>query len=432
MSLAQLDENVWIISEIYALNLLTQHELRMLEVGEFLRMALLFIIIHLKVPSTEGASKTVGKRNSNDFHTWIGAITEQIKKDKYFKYTISTENPSYDTASTTIFDPLLVPNSLSSSSSSLLPSSSSSSSSGFYYGTGGKVKAEPPPTSEYIPTPQHVPQSAIDVPSSTTDTSKAPFKPQERLQWNKNVEFNIPFSHRSQQRFNAKAKWSDSMQIYRDTLSTGISKNEMINRDIKYAFRGIHPKFTLESPHLREFMDKMYDNSMTRGHIGIMADYLIALQRIPRSKGQILPLVLSNIPKSERADPKFDENIVQSMRNVMEHAIKWSIMKYDRLQIPGVYNESYREELKVIFEPQELDSLYTSLDQDPDAERRVNDMCWQVAEHFMLADYQTCELLEQPIQIKCLLLVATLNHPDRMYTPKFFASVLMNYRKFAV
>ena len=82
MSLAQLDENVWILSEIYALNLLAQHELRMLEVGEFLRMALLFIVIHLKVPPTEGASKSVGKRNSNDLHIWITTIEEQMQKDK--------------------------------------------------------------------------------------------------------------------------------------------------------------------------------------------------------------------------------------------------------------------------------------------------------------------------------------------------------------
>ena len=66
MSMEQLDENVWILSEIYALNLLTQHELRMLEVGEFLRMALLFMVVHLKVPASEGASKMDGKRNSKD------------------------------------------------------------------------------------------------------------------------------------------------------------------------------------------------------------------------------------------------------------------------------------------------------------------------------------------------------------------------------
>lgn len=181
MSMAQLDENVWILSEIYALNLLAQHELRMLEVGEFLRMALLFIVIHLKVPLTEGTSKSVGKRNSNDLHIWITTIEEQIQKDKSFKFMMSDEN-SY--SSNAIFD-------------SLLPSSSSSSSSSnYYYGTGGKVKAEPPPTAEYIPTPQHIPQSAVDV-HSTADTSTAPFKPQERLQWNKTIntitliEFNL-------------------------------------------------------------------------------------------------------------------------------------------------------------------------------------------------------------------------------------------------
>ena len=265
-----------------------------------------------------------------------------------------------------------------------------------------------------------------------SETVAVPFKSQEKLQWNKNVEFNVPFSHKSQQRFTAKAKWSDSMQMYRQTLSMGISKEDIINREIKCAFRAIHRKFIFESADLKECMDQMFDDSMTRGHIGIMADYLSSLQKAGKVKGQIPPLVLSDIPESERKDPNFEKNIVKSMQNVLQQAIKWSIMKYERLLVPGVYNQSYREELTSIFDPQELDSLYSSIDEDPNAENRVNEMCWQIAEHFMLADFQTFELLEKPIRIRCLLLVAALNHPDRMYTPKFFAICLKNYRKFSM
>ena len=107
----QLDENVWILSEIYALNLLTQHELRMLEVGEFLRMALLFMVVHLKVPASEGASKMDGKRNSKDLHNWISMMEEQMHKDTSFKVTVSTEHSySYPNAARSL--------QLSSSSSS--------------------------------------------------------------------------------------------------------------------------------------------------------------------------------------------------------------------------------------------------------------------------------------------------------------------------
>ena len=247
MSNAQLDENVWILSEIYALNLLAQHELRMLEVNEFLRMALLFMVIRLKVPASEGASKSTGKKNSNELHMWIKTIGEQIQKDKSFNYRISAEEP-------------FAQNSFLLSSSS---SSSSSLSSSNYYAGEGRPKVEPQPTPEYTPTPVHVPLSAVDSSSSTADIPATSLKPQEKLQWNKNVEFNVSFRHKSQQRFQAKMKWSESTQIYRQTLCSGIQKEEIINRHIKEAFNDIHPKFVFESSHLEEFIDQMNDNAMT-------------------------------------------------------------------------------------------------------------------------------------------------------------------------